>query len=81
MNQPLGRVILDAARAVLASARLLAREDFMADKFHGLLLWKDDGGFMLWHSQALISSDRRSDVCTHGQIQQYMYWFQGSLMT
>jgi len=32
MNQPLGRVTLDAARAVLASARL-AREDFMANKF------------------------------------------------
>lgn len=35
MNQPLGRVILDAARAVLASPRL-AREDFMAKNFYGL---------------------------------------------
>ena len=32
MNQPLGRVTLDAARAALASARL-AREDFMANRF------------------------------------------------
>lgn len=34
MNHPLGKVTLDAARAVLASARL-AREDFMANKFYG----------------------------------------------
>ena len=33
VNQPLGRVTLDAANAVLASARL-ANEDFMADRLY-----------------------------------------------
>lgn len=78
MNQPLGSVTLDAARAVLARARL-AREDFMADSFTvgicGRRQW-----LMLWHLEAFMSFDRHSNLGSSGQIRQYMCWFQGSLM-
>jgi hypothetical protein len=79
MNQPLGRVTLDAARAELASARL-ANEDFIANGVLWSVAVKDDG-FAICYLRAFISFDRPPDLCSHGQIRQCTYWSQGSLMT